>query len=834
MKGKKFLPIIALVAFAVTSCDLTFPSKFVVKTKANYNFTIAKVNAKLSDYFNPAEIIPVDESSPFRIYDYNPATGNPENIQQFMIRMPIQEIPIDFSSYLSSTDLGSSLEAMNISQDVEIPTVALKTSKVIEASAFNKIVNGLIALEGYSQSSVEVILEGGSFDEAYYKNGEFIVQSTEITSGYVSLVIVDNSENVISTIGRSSFSGGMAVINLADKVLSGKYTRLMFETDTDKKFVAGINPDSVCTKVTGLTVNNDFSQDINLTIDGSSLGSNIESIIFGNDCSISLDYKLPSGWTGVEIKQDVSLSGGLNLNKTKSDELPYSLNNVEFTCSDINADFTIHPIVNNATLVFGEDITADFKVNVNTLKNVVLKAPDVSTSINVNQSLPEEATNMINKILWNSGTGIKVTYTNTFPAGNDFALNGVKSDFLGLSEKSEVLAAGQTNKVVNFVTTSETSTTISAGAKIDFTGNMILPGASAGKIIMKNVVAGEKYKLAIKVEPVLDWKEISVNNGSTRTQQQIAIEFNKTSIFKEIDNSLHTTFSDNLNLSSMPVHLYCEVPNIKDMFTDPHFEGSIKAYIADVSGSTITKDSTKGEITLLDGKMELNSKNIEPVLKFDDNKSLITEMKGGLESDFAPLVNKADEGQQICVDYDMTFATGSSGSEIVIEKSKLAGAKSTSMKIVAVIILPLDVENKMVQQIDLLELSGKDPSEDLFGRTEEPNYNRIADSLEIVEYVKVSFKPESPFFIASAPITVDVDIDGDKSNYTEQHINIAGGYFQVDDPVSLLQIYPLYPSAKITLPVGRFAIPRDAAFNSPLRVSVQTNGSFDLFGGNNE
>lgn len=838
MKGKKLLVVLAFVAL-FTACNLTIPTSMKFKTAANYNFTVAKLDFKLSDYYSPENLIPTDENSPFKIYDYNPA-DNTEGVQQLLLRMPIQEIPLDFSEYMANTSFGDSLEAMSFNQEIEVPKAVISVSESISADDVNTLLNSLVAIVGKTNSSVEVEIQGGGFKTIEYKEGEFGINVEAETSGKVQLVKVNPStEELIEVIGEGilvpNAGQSVAIIPMNGKTLYGNQTRLWFDSTVPKtvNFEAGMLPTSKIKKITGLTCGELTEIPFNQTIDGSSLGSTINYIKFGADSTFNMKYKTPSAWKGITFTQSINLTGGMNCSISETDAVPYSLENVMFTPSDIEAAITVKIIANDATITFDSDVSIDVSVDVKTLKEVAIKIDDVSTSFDVNQKLPEEATSLIKSIIWNKGTGIKITYTNTFPAGNDFILSDVKSDFIGLPKTSGTIEGGKSKTQFAIATPAETSSIFKPHEDnfIDFSGELLLPGGSTDKIIMKNVVAGTKYTLDIKIEPVLDWKAITINSEATRVNQSTSIDFNKAAIFKEVDNQFGTTLGDHFELSSMPVYLFCDVPNLTEAFDNPKFNGTISACLEDKDGNPI---DSSGNVSLLDNADMPFCK--EPKLVFDEKNVLKTKITGPISMDFAPLINNSTEDSKITVKFDVKFTTGkdSSAGDITIEKSKLSKMTSTSIYLTADIVIPLDFNiTGADQRVDLMKLSGADEKADLFDRTEAPKKSKIDDILFLVKDVEVFFQPEKKVFISSNanPISVNIDIDGIGTDYEEQVIGLNGGSFHLGDPKDILYKYPIKPSASLVIPAGRIAIPRDAGLTTPIRLSVYTDGEVNLFGG---
>lgn len=830
---KSIIPILICISFLTSCGNLAIPKSLKVKTNASYNFTVAKLNMALSDYVSADQLIPTSDDSTFEVYDYNPKS-NTEKIQEYIVRMPIQEIPIDFSAYLSSTDFGDSISGMDIADTtVEIPEVPIEYSKEYEgsdiAALLSVLLSDLVKVSGNVYETVEVTGEGGSFSEIHYKSGTYAIEISNKSDYNDTAVSLYSNGNKI---GIGTLVNGKASIDLAGKTLYGSATEIHFDSTIPETVTfKGSCTNGNVNKILGLTNTNALSSvSLNESVDTDSM-STVDSVTFGEDCKFKIDYNMPSDWTGVNFVQKLTLSGAMNLESTEKD---ISIEGKTLTPgSDIKINMEITPSFTNANLNTSGSMSVNITSEVSKLQKVVVKADGIDTDLTVNQDLPEEAKNMLKEIVWNAGTGFKVTYTNTFPAGNDFVLKNIKSTFLGIANTTQTLSAGTENGTVTFASTLETTDTINSSTKIDLSGTLDLPGDEDGKVVMTGVVAGESYKLALKAEPVLDWKTVTLNSDKSTVTGDVTIDINKATLFKTLDETLGTTFADTMNINSLPVNIFCEAPDIDQALTDPKFEGVIKAYLGTKVGDTVTPVAGKDTVYLLGSKNGLVDKTAEmvtssePALKFTDENVETTAITGGTSGNLASLFNQSEDGEVISVAFTMTFSTGNSG-EIVLEKDKVTAAGATSIEIVAYVTLPLDTSLSGTESINVMKLVGMDSTKDLFGRTEAPSNEKIEKFLQIVKSAAVSFKPEEVPFVYDNPVYVHVDIDGDGTDYEASDINLSGGKFEVADPAGLINIYPLKPSCQIVIPSGRFAIKRDAAIKTPVKLTVNTDGSWDF------
>ena len=105
MKKKLFVFFSTLtLSILNTACSWQIPEKVSVKTNAEYNFSIGTVEQDFSDKFDRKKLFNTDTLKDAKIYDYFPE-GSDDKTQQFMMRIPLMEIPIDFSKYFDNSDL---------------------------------------------------------------------------------------------------------------------------------------------------------------------------------------------------------------------------------------------------------------------------------------------------------------------------------------------------------------------------------------------------------------------------------------------------------------------------------------------------------------------------------------------------------------------------------------------------------------------------------------------------------------------------------------------------------------------------------------------------------
>lgn len=835
---KSILPALLFISLFVTGCvnditNISLPKEVAVTTHAKYNFTITELDMDLSEHFNLSTLLSGSMSGGMQAYDYNP--GGNQQKQMFLIRVPIQEIPLDFSSFMASTDLGSSLSAMSFEQEIAIPAVNLNTSQEFDIDVINAMVNAMVTFAGGIDGgdTLQQVNFASNFDHVIYNNGLIEITTTDTSlSGRVALYSAATDSDAQTTkIAQTTISGGKATLDISGKSLYGAYTYIAFENASSENFAGVIKDSSKLKSAHGVTSASpvDLPQ-LSTSFPVGTGNDSLEECTFGTGSSLSCIIETP-GWTGVSLNKTIALTGGLTatINGDTTD-----LGGVTFTNQDIDATLDLTVNFSNADIYFNKKPKITMSTDIPLIQSVRVKLPDgTDTSINVNQDLPDEAKTMVKKINWKEGCGIKVKYTNTFPSGNDFTLKDVESNFLGLTGTTDqILEAGKSNQEVSFLTTSTNETIITSTTKIDFAANLDLPGSTAGKIIAVNVEPGKTYKVKVEVTPVLNWEDITIDSGNLSSSGNMCMDFNLGSLFSSLDTALHTTISDRITLKELPVHLYCDIPNLT-AFNNPKFSGKIKFFLANSSDAPIA--GYDHYILGSASSSEDLSLAVEPTLVKTDDNMVTSVVTGGFISDMAPILNATttNPGSKLGIDYNLGLTTGGSG-EITINHDALQNSTNTSIKIVALIILPLEVNLLSDVDIDIIQLMNVDTSEanwDVMHRSGPTDLGNISKALEIIESVSIAYAPTKKPFISSSDIQIIMDMDGSGSVFETKTLSLSGGKYS-ENPTTLLNTFPLQPSALIRLKAGSLAVPRKMGIKSKIDLGINTNGKeIKIWGG---
>lgn len=835
------LTSVFLAFFTACSQDFSIPHGLQVKTEAQYNFTVAEIEKDLSEYISAEKMSANIGSSGFEFYDYNP--GGNQKTQSFLLRMPIQEIPLDFSSYLENMDIGKNLEAMSFEQEIAVPNVNLNKTQQIDTTVLNDVLCGLMTISSTTDGQQKPQkVNFGNFGTVVVQSGSMVLGTN--ASGKVSLYSgADLSTPALAQaatpICTATISNGTVSLPLSGKTIYGNGTYICFEDETSSGLAfAGSLVNGKISKATGVTANTSEIDLGNQTFPIKDSTSGLEECVFGTGSTITLAFEPPASWTNVTVDQNVTFTGGLNLSFTSS--APQNVENKVLKNEDINASIKVTLKLANADIVISDKPSMKLSSDITKIASLTASVPDgVVTDINVNKSLDSGATDMINKIVWEPGCGIKVSYVNTFPAENDFSLTGVQSTFLGLNSPGAAknIAGGTVSPAeLSFVTDTETTTTLSSPTNVDFKAKLGLPNQAANKFTVKNVEPGKSYKIKIDITPVFNWKSLEVKmdnlTGLNNTGSPTQLDMNPTKLLGELDTALKltapNTISDKLKLSSLKISLFCEKPDIS-LFNSAQFHGTIK-----IKGGANTAYLLNNEdMTFVP----------EPELRKNDKGSVVSTVSGGVTVDLAPVLNSMASTDKLEFSYDLGLSTGESG-PVIINKADLENSTATSMKITAIMILPLDfvlnTNGAGKFEIDLLKIADKTfvaGDKDLLGRSEATPAGESNEYLKIIDSVTVAYTSTKIPVNSSKPVSLIIDLDeanpdsSKRGLFGENVLSLKGGSY-TENPNKVLENL-IYPKMVLRLQDGTISLPREMAFKTRLDLAISTNGEpLDLWGGN--
>lgn len=844
-KTVKCLFASAALFILLTGCvqfqNMTVPKKVQVKTTAEYNFTIAEFEKDFSDKLSAATIqSSIGEN--FEFYDYNP--GGNQEVQQYLLRMPLEEVPLDFGSYMESIDIGKNLDAMNFEQDIPIPNLQLNAEQEIDLEILNTMMIGLLAVKGNIGTGPQKVNFKG-FSTVSISSGKLTI-NTASANGTVKLYSASgltnaecSSENLIAT---GTLKSGKVVFDLSGKTLYANETYIDFVDDnSNQEFVGTLNETAKISKVTGLSQDDKTIKLDPVSFKGAGESSPVKKCVFSDDSKLSLNITTPE-WKGVTITKNIKLSGGLDL--TFSDSETESLKDIIYTNQDIILEPELTLKFSNATIDFTSEPQFELSSDIKGFKSVTVKLPEgVKTSFDVKQELPSSASSMVKEIVWNAGSGIEIEYSNTLPAGNDMKMTA-SSDFIGLNSQTETIETtpGTEKKKIEFHSDAEKTTSISNATKVDFSAKLELPGYkdTENTITISGVEPGESYKIAMKITPVFNWKSITIDTTALNDKDvpgNMAVNFNPKTLLSSLDSMLdpsgNSKISDKIDLSKLELKLFCERPDYES-FKNVQFEGKIS-----LGGTSDEGKNLNNATYILGSKTEDHQLifNNEPVLEKDSKGTVISDLVGVpcVGMNLASTINSISESEKLGLNYSLKL-TGTDGkTDLKLTKDDLKNSSNTSLKITAMIILPLELKVTEDYTVDVMKMAGKsfDPNNsseaDLLGRTDFSSSGGTMEKLmNIIENVSVTYAPSKKPIIGNAEIKIDLDGTGTK--FEEKSISINGGIY-TEKPKMIVE-NPVKPSVNVVLKQGELKIPREMSFKTRLDLQIKTNGEPLEFGGN--
>lgn len=844
-KTVKCLFASAALFILLTGCvqfqNMTVPKKVQVKTTAEYNFTIAEFEKDFSDKLSAATIqSSIGEN--FEFYDYNP--GGNQEVQQYLLRMPLEEVPLDFGSYMESIDIGKNLDAMNFEQDIPIPNLQLNAEQEIDLEILNTMMIGLLAVKGNIGTGPQKVNFKG-FSTVSISSGKLTI-NTASANGTVKLYSASgltnaecSSENLIAT---GTLKSGKVVFDLSGKTLYANETYIDFVDDnSNQEFVGTLNETAKISKVTGLSQDDKIITLDSVSFKGAGESSPVKECVFSDDSKLSLNITTPS-WSGVTITKNIKLSGGLDL--TFSGSETESLKDKIYTNQDIILEPELTLTFSNATIDFTSKPKFELSSEIKGFESVTVKLPEgVKTSFDVKQELPSSASSMVKEIVWNAGSGIEIEYSNTLPDGNAMEMTA-SSEFIGLNSQTETIDTtdGAEKKTIQFRSAAEKKITIDNATKVDFLAILELPeyNETENTITISGVTPGESYKIAMKITPVFDWKSITIDTTALDEKGvpgKMAVDFNPKTLLSSLDSMLDSSgtnkISDKIDLSKLELKLFCERPDYES-FKNVQFTGKIG-----LGGTSDDGEHLNNATYILGSKTEDHQLifNNEPVLEKDSKGTVISDLARVpcVGTNLASTINSISGSEKLGLNYSLKL-TGTDGNKnLTLQKIDLNNSSNTSLKITAMIILPLELKVTEDYTVDVMKMAGKsfDPNNsseaDLLGRTDFSSLGGTMEKLmNIIESVSVTYAPSKKPIIGNAEIKIDLDGTGTK--FEEKSISINGGIY-TEKPKMIVE-NPVKPSVNVVLKQGELKIPREMSFKTRLDLQIKTNGEPLEFGGN--
>lgn len=940
------------------SCGWEIPQKVSVKTDAEYAFTVGSFEQELSEYINIEKINELmnskGESSTgseyaLSVYDYNP--GGKSDVQQFLIDIPLQDVPLDLGQYLDKLNFTDTMEGINfekvintpdfssqrIDGEVQLPDIKSVLKNIDLASSFKLTGNGNTDRSGNVPLSTPLemnfTITTPKFKKIYYSSGslDFTIQKkTEDVSDplknrldfYISNAFlyekIGDDINIISSANVNSYVTNGKQIQLP---LGGKYipekvylglngTIISDGVSGEVEFsVAGkVNDSSKISKVTGLdssgiagfgSTTESFNQTIRLDNSGEDfISAGVSEGI------ISIYSKLPDGWSGVEFSRTIIVENPVvtDVDWDKAGEDGNYLVNRKASLAGkviekgknltVKGDFKF--TLNDATIVFNangdvDNIPVRTDFNLKKLEYLVVDFSKYSENLSTNYSkaFPESVQKFLDWIKIRE-SGLKVTYTNNLPAGNDLTMK-VNSSLMEIADVSKKLSSGTTGGLVTYYgdysaltelegkeAVTEKGQTfdvkkIGSDKPIDMKVDIILPDAGDGQpehAKLVNIDLSREYKINVSVKPEFNWYSLCIKKIGTDDDSgfegNIETDFGFDKLFGSVVDSFggksNDHFFKNLRFESLPCYLYFIRPSGTSGFARLFDDVSLKGKIClKATGCTdkyiLGSSSTTGNLV---------TKSLQSLEK-DSNGvvvSYLNEMNSSAAVDISDFLVSGKEN--LSLSYDMQMTTGERNSEegIVIKRSEYeeykAGEKDSStaasLGVFARIVIPfaLNVEEDSGSGalptkdsfVDIIQIAGMyedgGDQKDFFGRGDVTDLETTEKYTRIVNSVGLIYNVNNDLFSKNSYIDFGLGNAKKRSGAAldnpEYKISMKSGTLTVtkDDFLGWLNTYPLNPTVKVVIPKNSaIKIPRKAKFGAVFSVILDCDGNekIELMGG---
>lgn len=813
---KKIVLLSIFILILLSGCFFQLPERISLKTNPTYNFNIGSLSYSFSEKLDIDNLFnSIGESDPrIKIYDYNP--DEKSEYQQFLIKMPIQDIQLDFGDFINEIGLSDAVKDISFNKTIKIPEINFSNKDSFDISGLKKLVGNFITVESHTTSenlSSIPFVRKDYFTQISYTSGNLIISIENGTSNSVKLIKEGISEYTFDGDGKKF------TLDLSGKTI---YSDMLLQIDSESDITYTMYAvNTVVSKASGINHTQNFSKEIDLDLGFESLGVKSCTIADG---FVSAKTNVPSGWEGVTIAKSIELTGAIE--KNFDDEL--NLQDVSLEDDEIGMNAIATLILNNATIDFSKNLDLDVQFKVNSFSEVSMELDTNQDSLSISESydLPKEMSKYI-KTISLSKSQITGTYTNTLPAENDISISAI-SNFLGLNG-TETLAANNKSKEIKIGNDSNEKTiTINDGSAIDFEVNVLLPGATQEKpnlLCVKNVTSGTTYELGMNLSFDLDWTKVELKDITAESSKgAVSTNFSLSSMFTEFDDFLKTDLASDIKIKCLPLYLYVEKPEITS-FKNLEINGSIKIGNGKVNGDTV---EFSGNTELIN---ELKTSYF-PNLKFkDDGKTVINDISKENNSgciSLEDIVNESNSDNSLCFEYDISLEMNNAD-VVTVTKDELEKANGkTSIAVTLAIAVPFDFILDEEKEIDLLDVTGLKVSEgeDFFGRESATNLDEMEDILKNIHSTFLNYNILKFPFYSEPGIKIVVKFSDDdivEFSGNDGSINI--------DLQNLLTQYPLQPEVLVQIPKSNFYISRDKAVEMNIGILINAAVEIDLFGG---
>lgn len=821
--------------------------------------------------------------------------------QKFLVDFSLQEIPIDIGSYLDKMDFADQLKGMSFDQTFDVPDLSVSSfEEPINLSDINKKIrenadlkfdyiiipqgiNGTLSEEQCPSQNVTV--NAPEFRALEFYSGSLVLtiicNEPTVVSTNLKISLLDGDDKEITSVSNIDlFTKSEIFLPLAGKTLVPKMKLKVSGTssggtsgnNSTYSISASFSDDSTISRATGLTMSIDpvsINQAVKIETEDAFVSCEIGDKSETEKSILSITTKLPDGWTGVTADREINLSGAITAADAEFDKTEESdeylikrtllLNGKTYSkketggvlSGDINVGGTIKISLNNADIdlpngeapkIMISTSCSITKVNSMTIDLSKYKSP-IETNIEVNEDLPSEVSDFIETINLKP-SGMNVSYYNTLPEGNDIGFT-VNSSFFGIVDKKDTMNGGTgtadaPSGKMEFLGEEKEIDTGSENI-IDFSAEMEFPGKTEKNpdyVTLKNIEIGKSYAVGVTVEPVFDWKSITLKTASTAVKGNVDTGLNVSEIFKSLTDELgDDSFISRIELTQIPLYLYSIVPEIVQDFT---FTGNLTAAAYNAEDNRVGKEI---DIT---NDFVISDSVLPALQKAAGSDSIVTGFgdTSHHSKNIADLFNAHASGN-IKIDYDFQLGksdAGSSDPTIEIKKADLDGLDedSVSIRLHARLVLPLELKVAELDEnpnepvvIDIMKLMDLEPGDDLFSRSEPTDLDDMEKYIDAIDSAGIRYSVKNNVLQSDKVPYIELDTQDDSLQNEKYNISFSTGTLniEIDDMKDILRSYPFSPTVKLKIPVGTYKIPRNAEAGVGLSVYIKTDGTVNLFGG---
>lgn len=801
---------IFLIVLTFSSCDFTsiaIPTSLYVRTKADYSFTIANFDLSLSDYFSKAMIQKaVGDSTSIKVYDYFPNSAD-EKVQQFLVRMPIQEIPINFDDYLNQFNVSQLLTKTSFSKSVEIPSLNISASENINLQT---LLNALVFYSGTSTSPN--FLTG--FVSITYSSGTMTIKST----GATGTVTLKKGADVIAS---GTFSSGVATLSFTSKTIYQTGMSLVFENTPANTLL--ITTTGSISSVDGLS--NAFPE-ISKTITNP-LPSSVKACKIGEG---TLTTSLQNAPTGLLLSTSANITGGL----TVIGSTTISLNDKALSSNDIAIACT--PTLSGSFSLSSTTIALQFATNITQISSLTIEDDSFENlSASVSKEFTPEMINMIDTITFTE-SGVDGSYINSFPTGNDISL-AMSIPIFGITSEEKTLESNHPNStqfsikgaVDNVVTVGEGTDKIKS-LTVDF--QIKVPGYESSnkkKMTVQNVTPGQTYTIAVDITPVINWKSVYIKNVDAKQDGKQVLKFSLYDIMENFKSKIGKNLASDIDITSLPVSLFFTKPAIPNL-RSVRVKAELATYIGNKEGAMNPEETKSYILGTADNPKSMEFRQ-EPTLSYDSSEAVITNIssiESSCSTDLSSQLNKTkDTDNYISIYYNVTIL---SDDNITINKEDLSG-NTAKIAVVAYLAVPLkfNVTNTSGIDINVLKLLGKSDTTDLFGRTSATDIAAFQTYLDALSSVDLIYQSSVLPFNSDSDINVVISQLYSSSDTEIFTLGLSGGSISLN-PTKICKAYPLIPKINVHIPKDTFSITRNSAIKLNVGVTLHTDGVINVLG----